>query len=122
MLQLLSKVKIIDNSGGRAGRCINVVRPGGRKYAKIGDIVLITVKKARPGGRIKKGSLHKAIVVKTKTGIKRKGRWLGKWNSNGVVLIKNNGPIASRIKGGISTYLRRLGRGKKINAIARARA
>jgi len=66
MIILLSKVRITDNSGGLEGRCIKILRPAGRKYAKLGDMILVSVLKSLPGSNIKSGDIHKAIIVRTK--------------------------------------------------------
>jgi len=65
MLGLLSKVQIIDNSGGSVGRCIKVLKTGRKPHAKIGDIILVSVIKTSSGSIIKKGDIHKALVVRT---------------------------------------------------------
>lgn len=116
MIQLLTKVKIIDNSGGAIGRCIKILKPHGRDYAKIGDIILVSVietAKQVKEPRIKKGTMFKALVVQTKT-----NPYLGaaSFDTNAVVLLKSNNahkkvqlselpPIGTRIKGPISILL-----------------
>ena len=107
MIGLLSKVNIIDNSGGQIGRCIKVLKPGKKPLAKIGDVIIISVLKisnVQGGVGIQKGDLFKALVVRT---IKENKT---RWSSNAVILIKDLDlqPIGTRIKGPISSYINNL--------------
>lgn len=111
MISLLSKVKIIDNSGGILGRCIKVLKPGKKPHAKIGDIILISIIKTTTGTSLLKGDIHKALVVRTSY-----NNTTVKWSDNSVVLIKGNkDPIGTRIKGPISSKITSL----KINSLAK---
>jgi ribosomal protein L14 len=138
MIQLLTKVNIVDNSGGVLGRCIKILKPHNRDYAKIGDLILVSIlniakvegnKKSgnatssiRDSNKIKKGSLFKALVVRTKTNNTIMGKKKAvSFDENSVVLIKSNPgvsntaqkktnvfdlpPIGTRIKGPISVLL-----------------
>jgi len=113
MIGLLSKVIIIDNSGGLIGRCIKVLKSGIKPLAKIGDVVIISVIKTSGGSQINKGDIHKALVVRT---IKSNNNCV-RWSSNAVILIKGLDlqPIGTRIKGPISKEINNL----KIMALAK---
>jgi large subunit ribosomal protein L14 len=108
MIILLSKVKIIDNSGGVIGRCIKILRPAGRKYAGLGDMILVSVIKSLPSAGIKSGDVHKAIVVRTKYSSHNSN-----WGENAVALVKITSkkltdytPVGTRIKGPISYHIK----------------
>jgi large subunit ribosomal protein L14 len=104
MIQLLTKVNIIDNSGGVVGRCIKILKPHGRDYAKVGDIILVSIKETakidgkkkssaannlsiRDSNKIKKGSIFKALVVRTKSNYVLK---TASFDENSVVLLKSS--------------------------------
>jgi large subunit ribosomal protein L14 len=100
MIGLLSKVIIIDNSGGLIGRCIKVLKPGIKPKGLIGDVIIVSVIKTSSGSLIQKGDIHKALIVRT---IKLYNNV--KWSTNAVVLIKGNDksdyqPVGTRIKAG----------------------
>ena len=103
MIGLLSKVNIIDNSGGQIGRCIKVLKPGKKPLAKIGDVIIVSILKFS-GNSVKKGEIYKALVVRTIKESKTR------WSSNAVILIKDLDlqPIGTRIKGPISSYINNL--------------
>lgn len=103
MIQLLTRVRIIDNSGGIEGRCIKILQPKNVKHAKIGDIILISVIKSLSSSNIKKGDTLKAIIVRSKSSNSIDYRW----SDNAVILLssKDLSPIGSRIKGAISKKL-----------------
>lgn len=113
MIQLLSKVEIIDNSGGKIGTCIKIMNPKGRKVAHAGDIILVSVIKTIPNSKVTRGGVYKAIVVRTKTPIKTSCLDL-KFTANAVVLIKQAQskkkfdftPIGTRILGPISSIIK----------------
>ena len=106
MIGLLSKVIIIDNSGGLVGRCIKVLKPG-VKYplGKIGDVIIVSVIKISSGSLMQKGDIHKALIVRT-----TKMNNNVKWSSNAVILIKGLDfqPLGTRIKGPISNKINSL--------------
>lgn len=106
MIGLLSKVVIIDNSGGLIGRCIKVLKSGVRQpLGKIGDIIIVSVIKTSSGSLIQKGDIHKALIVRT-----AKINNNVKWSTNAVVLIKGLDlqPVGTRIKGPISSQINSL--------------
>jgi large subunit ribosomal protein L14 len=100
MIQLLTKVNIIDNSGGLIGRCIKILSPHGRDYAKVGDIILVSIKETikssntrdsqLKGNKLTKGSMFKALVVRTKSSCGVLHKKLAKYDDNAVVLLKSN--------------------------------
>lgn len=119
MIQLLTKVNIIDNSGGSIGKCIKILNPHGRNYAKVGDIILVTIKETlklssnnpNSQNKVTKGSLYKALIVRTKIGNNKN---TGNFEDNAVILLKSNtnskikneiSPLGTRIKGPISIKL-----------------
>jgi len=77
MIQLLTHVDIIDNSGGKTGQCIKILKPAGRKYAILGDEILVTIKKESNTGKVKKGTVHRALIVQTKKGLVKGGKNYG---------------------------------------------
>ena len=114
MIQLLTNVKIIDNSGGIIGRCIKILQPKNKTIANIGDIILISIQKSLRSSDIKKGELFKAIVVRSSSIYKD-----AKWSDNGVILLSSNlTPIGSRIKSGISRELSKKKGNKKYLSLA----
>ena len=68
MISLLTTVQIIDNSGGIIGRCIKILKPHNRKYAKLGELILVSILKTIPGSKIRKGEVYKATIIRTKRG------------------------------------------------------
>ena len=88
MIQQESRMKVADNSGAREVLTIKVLGGSGRKTANIGDIVVCTVKKATPGGVVKKGDVVKAVIVRTKSGARRKDGTYIKFDENACVIIK----------------------------------
>jgi len=114
MIQLLSKVEIIDNSGGKIATCIKILNPKGRKVAHAGDIILVSVIKTTPNSKVTRGGVYKAIVVRTKTPIKTLSLDLKFTTANSVVLIKQAQskkkfdftPIGTRILGPISSVIK----------------
>lgn len=107
MVQQESRLIVADNSGAREIEIIKV--PGGtkRRYANIGDIVIASVKKASPGGQVKKGDIVQAVIVRTKKGLRRKDGSYIKFDQNAVVLIKEDlNPRGTRIFGPVARELR----------------
>jgi len=117
MISLLTRVEIIDNSGGIVGKCIKILKPHNRKYGKVGDLILVSILKTIPTSKIRKGEIYKATIVRTKTTEVR-------FEENGVVLVKTSPktteltPIGSSIKGVIPGELKRKRGCSKIVAIA----
>ncbi|MGM9944303.1 MAG: 50S ribosomal protein L14 [Lysinibacillus sp.] len=107
MIQQESRMKVADNSGAREVLTIKVLGGSGRKTANIGDIVVCTVKKATPGGVVKKGDVVKAVIVRTKSGVRRKDGTYIKFDENACVIIKEDkSPRGTRIFGPVARELR----------------
>ncbi len=107
MLQQESRMKVGDNSGAKELLVIKVLGGTRRKYANIGDIVVATVKSATPGGVVKKGEVVKAVIVRSKKGVRRKDGSYIKFDENAAVIIKDDkSPIGTRIFGPVTRELR----------------
>ena len=107
MLQMQSILDVADNSGARNVMCIKVLGGSHRRYAGIADIIKVSVKDAIPRGRVKKGDVYKAVVVRTKKGVRRTDGSLIRFDKNAVVLLNNqNEPIGTRIFGPVARELR----------------
>ena len=107
MIQQQSLMKVADNTGAKELMCIRVLGGTGRKYANIGDVVVCAVKKAAPGGVVKKGDVVKAVVVRTKHGAKRADGSYIKFDENAAVIIRDDKtPRGTRIFGPVARELR----------------
>jgi large subunit ribosomal protein L14 len=107
MIQTESTLQVADNSGARKVSCIKVLGGSRRKYASVGDIIVVSVKEAIPNARVKKGEVRKAVVVRTAKGIGRSDGTYIKFDENAAVLIDNqNEPIGTRIFGPVARELR----------------
>ena len=107
MIQMQTNLDVADNSGARRVMCIKVLGGSKRKYATIGDIIVVSVKEAAPRGRVKKGEVMKAVVVRVRKDIKRKDGSTIRFDTNAAVLINNQGePIGTRIFGPVPRELR----------------
>ena len=107
MIQVETKLNVADNSGARKIQCIKVLGGSRRKYATVGDVILVTIKEAIPRGRVKKGEIVKAVVVRTAKGIRRPDGSAIRFDSNAAVLISTQGePIGTRIFGPVTRELR----------------
>ncbi len=107
MIQQESRLLVADNSGAKEVLVIKVPGGSGRKYANIGDVVIVTVKKATPGGAVKKGDIVNAVIVRTKFGVRRKDGSYIKFDENAVVIIKDDmNPRGTRIFGPVARELR----------------
>ena len=107
MIQQESRLKVADNSGAKEVLCIRVLGNSGQRYALVGDRIVCTVKNAMPSGNIKKGTVTKAVVVRTKHKIRRKDGSYIKFDDNAVVLLtENDEPRGTRIFGPVSRELR----------------
>lgn len=107
MLQTESRVKVADNSGAKELLVIRVLGGTNIRYANIGDIVIATVKSAAPGGVVKKGEVIKAVIVRSKTGVKREDGTYIKFDDNAAVIIKDDkNPVGTRIFGPVTRELR----------------
>ena len=102
-----SILRVADNTGARSIMCIKVLGGSKRKYASIGDIIKVSVKDAAPRGRVKKGEVYTAVVVRTAKGVRRLDGSLLKFDSNAAVLLNNKlEPIGTRIFGPVTRELR----------------
>ncbi len=107
MIQTESYLDVADNSGARRVMCIKVLGGSHRRYAAVGDIIKVTVKEAIPRGKVKKGQVMKAVVVRTKKGVRRQDGSLIKFDDNAAVLLNNqDAPIGTRILGPVTRELR----------------
>ena len=107
MIQVQTYLVIADNSGARRVMCIKVLGGSKRRYANIGDIIKVTVKEAIPRGRVKKGQVLDAVVVRTRKGVRRADGSLIKFDGNAAVLLNpQNQPIGTRIFGPVTRELR----------------
>ena len=107
MIQQETRLRVADNTGAKEILCFKVLGGSRRKYASIGDQIVITVKKALPGGMVKKGEVHRAVVVRTKKEINRKDGSLIRFDENAAVLLNSAGePRGTRIFGPVGRELR----------------
>jgi len=107
MIQTESRLEVADNAGAREVLCIKVLGGSKRRYASIGDIIKVTVKDAAPRGRVKKGDIYNAVVVRTAKGVRRPDGSLIKFDSNAAVLLNAKlEPIGTRIFGPVTRELR----------------
>src|SRR5699024_9086600 len=107
MIQQETRLKVADNSGAREVQTIKVLGGTGRKTANIGDEIVCTVKEATPGGVVKKGEVVRAVIVRTKTGARRKDGSYIRFDENAVVLIREDkSPRGTRIFGPVARELR----------------
>jgi large subunit ribosomal protein L14 len=107
MVQQESRLDVADNSGARELLCIRVLGGSSRRYAGVGDIIKVAVKDALPNGKIKKGDVHQAVVVRTKKEIARADGTYVRFDTNSAVLIdKQNEPLGNRIFGPVARELR----------------
>ena len=107
MIQQQTLMKVADNTGAKELMCIRVLGGSGRRYANIGDVVVCSVKKAAPGGVVKKGAVVKAVVVRSVKGLKREDGSTIRFDENAAVIIKDDGnPRGTRIFGPVARELR----------------
>lgn len=107
MIQSETNLDVADNSGARRVQCIKVLGGSKRKYASIGDVIVVSIKEAIPRGRVKKGDVMKAVVVRTAKDIHRKDGTTIRFDGNAAVLISANGePVGTRIFGPVTRELR----------------
>ena len=116
MLQQESRMKVTDNSGAKEALIIRVLGGSGRRYARVGDIVVVSVKEATPNGNVKKKSVQKAVVVRTREQIRRKDGSTIAFDDNACVMINDDKtPKATRVFGPVPRELRDLGYAKIIS-------
>ena len=107
MIQMQTVLDVADNSGARKVMCIKVLGGSHRRYARIGDIIKVSVKDALPKSKVKKGSVMKAVVIRTAQGVRRDDGSLIRFDGNAAVLLSNqNEPIGTRIFGPVTRELR----------------
>lgn len=107
MIQEETNLVVADNSGAKKVRCIRVLGGSGRKYASVGDLIVVSVKAAVPNGTVKKGEVSRAVIVRTKKEVRRKDGSYIKFDENAAVLITNlNEPKGTRIFGPVARELR----------------
>jgi large subunit ribosomal protein L14 len=114
MIQMQTNLEVADNSGARRVQCIKVLGGSKRKYATVGDVIVVSVKDAIPRGKVKKGDVHQAVIVRTAKEIRRTDGSSIRFDRNAAVLINKQGePIGTRIFGPVTRELR----GKKFMKI-----
>ncbi|MCR9235038.1 MAG: 50S ribosomal protein L14 [Hyphomicrobiales bacterium] len=107
MIQMQTNLEVADNSGARRVQCIKVLGGSKRKYASVGDIIVVSVKEAIPRGRVKKGDVLKAVVVRTRKDLRRADGSVIRFDGNAAVIVNNNKePIGTRVFGPIPRELR----------------
>ena len=107
MIQMQTNLDVADNSGARRVQCIKVLGVSMRKYASVGDVIVVSVKEAIPRGRVKKGDVRKAVVVRTAKEVRRDDGTAIRFDSNAAVILSNSGePIGTRIFGPVVRELR----------------
>ena len=111
-----TNLEVADNSGARRVQCIKVIGGSKRKFASVGDVIIVSIKEAIPKGKVKKGAVHKAVVVRVKKGIHRDDWSKVKFDNNAAVLTDEKGePIGTRIFGPVTRELRGRGQMKIIS-------
>ena len=107
MIQMQTNLDVADNSGARRVQCIKVLGGSKRKYASVGDVIVVSVKEAIPRGRVKKGDVRKAVVVRTAKEVRRDDGTAIRFYSNAAVILSNSGePLGTRIFGPVVRELR----------------
>ncbi len=107
MIQMQTNLDVADNSGARRVQCIKVLGGSKRKYASVGDIIVVSVKEAIPRGKVKKGQVMKAVVVRTAHAVRRTDGSSIRFDRNAAVMINNQGePVGTRIFGPVTRELR----------------
>ena len=118
MIQMQSLLKIADNSGARSVMCIKVLGGSKRRYANIGDVIKVAVREAIPTGKVKKGQVVDALIVRSKKGVRRRDGSFIKFDENAAVLINaQKAPIGTRVFGPVTRELRE-GKHMKILSLA----
>ena len=107
MIQMQTMLDVADNSGARRAQCIKVLGGSKRRYARVGDIIKVSIKEAIPRGRVKKGDVFNAVVVRTRKGVRRNDGSVIRFDNNAAVLLNNQlQPIGTRIFGPVTRELR----------------
>ncbi len=107
MIQMQTSLEVADNSGARRVQCIKVLGGSKRRFASVGDVIVVSIKDAIPRGRVKKGDVHRAVIVRTAKAIRRPDGSAIRFDRNAAVLINTEGePIGTRIFGPVTRELR----------------
>ncbi len=107
MIQMQSRLDVADNSGAKRVMCIKVLGGSKRRYAGVGDVIVVSIKEAQPRGKVKKGDVHRAVIVRTAKDIHRPDGSTIRFDTNAAVLVnKNEEPIGTRIFGPVVRELR----------------
>ena len=107
MIQMQTNLDVADNSGAKMVQCIKVLGGSGRRTASVGDVIVVSIKEAIPRGRVKKGDIHRAVIVRTSKEVKRNDGTCIRFDKNAAVLVnKSNEPIGTRIFGPVTRELR----------------
>ena len=107
MIQMQSNLEVADNSGAKRVQCIKVLGGSGRKTAGVGDVIVVSIKEAIPRGKVKKGEVHRALIVRTRKEVRRNDGTCIRFDKNAAVLVnKSNEPIGTRIFGTVTRELR----------------
>jgi len=107
MIKMKTNLEVADNSGARRVQCIKVLGGSKRRWASVGDVIVVSVKEAIPRGRVKKGDVHRAVIVRTAKDIRRPDGSVIRFDKNAAVLINKNGePVGTRIFGPVTRELR----------------
>jgi large subunit ribosomal protein L14 len=107
MIQMQTNLDVADNSGARRVQCIKVLGGSKRRYASVGDVIVVSVKEASPKGRVKKGDVRRAVVVRVSKDIQRRDGSVIRFDTNAAVLVnKDNEPVGTRIFGPVPRELR----------------
>ena len=107
MIQMQTNLNVADNSGAKIVQCIKVLGGSGRKTAGVGDVIVVSIKEAIPRGRVKKGDVHRAVIVRTSKEVRRNDGTCIRFDRNAAVLVnKSNEPIGTRIFGPVTRELR----------------
>jgi len=108
MIQLLTKLVVADNTGAKVASCITVLHRSAKRWAQIGDIIVVSIKKAVPGGAVKHGEVVKGVVVRTKRAIRRPDGSYVRFDNNAIVILGDDmNPLGTRIFGPVARELRK---------------
>ena len=110
MIQMQSNLEVADNSGAKRVQCIKVLGGSKRRFASVGDVIVVSIKEAQPRARVKKGDVHRAVIVRTRKDVRRADGSVIRFDTNAAVLVgKNEEPIGTRIFGPVVRELRACG-------------
>jgi large subunit ribosomal protein L14 len=110
MIQMQSNLDVADNSGAKRVQCIKVLGGSKRRFAGVGDVIVVSIKEAQPRGKVKKGDVHRAVIVRTAKDVRRADGSVIRFDGNAAVLVnKNEDPIGTRIFGPVVRELRSKG-------------